>query len=151
MGTPQYVVTRNGSPSSGPGLLDFGPAIGKLHKLEVDKNFHVFYVPIADGKVGELAKLAEELNAASEQEAVAERVEVKEGPDSIDATPLLDVESVGIPTVQSTYMRPGWEPMWILNSLEQLLDLVNEGKLNLVDFKRGITGIKDQMLEDIPK
>lgn len=148
MGTPQYVVTRNGNPSSNPSVLDFGPSVGRLHKLEVDKNFHVYYVPVAEGKVGELAKLAEELNAAGEREAMAERVEVKEDPEA----------SVGIPTQGdpgptdgTSYMRPGWEPMWILQELNQALTLASEGKINLVDFKKRIAKIKEQMMEDTPK
>lgn len=145
MGSSQYVVTRNGAPGSTPGLMDFGPALGKLHRLEVDKSFHVYYVPIAEGKVGELAKLAEELNAATEVEAAVTEM-AKEAPQ----------ETVGIPTVseaarQAPHMRPGWEPLWILQELNQSLTLVNEGKINLVAFKNRIAKIEEQMMEDIPK
>lgn len=155
MTRPEYVVTRNGSASSTIGLMDFGPAVGKLHKLEVDKNGHIFYVPIADGKIGELAKLAEELNAANEpmaETASAEPVTAEPvtfGPGEVQFT-------VGIPTVeesakQAPHMRPGWEPLWILRELNQSLSLVNEGKINLVVFKNRIAKIEEQMMEDIPK
>lgn len=143
MTRPEYVVTREGGPSAN-GLLDFGPVQGKLHKLEVDKNCHIFYVQIATGKLADLTKLAELLNSALEP--MAETAKVEEEPKV----------SVGIPTVvesvqQSPYQRPGWEPLWLLGELERTLELSNGGKINLPQFRHHIESIVRQMKEDIPK
>jgi hypothetical protein len=125
MSRSEYVVTRNGSASNTPSLFDFSAGVGKLHKLEVDKNGHVFYVPIADGKIGELAKLAEELNAVNEpiaETAQAEPARWERG------------ETVGNPT------EPEESPAeWTVRQVALLLELADSGKMNLVDFKNRVS------------
>jgi hypothetical protein len=139
--TPQYVVTK------APGFV-LGDTFGKLWKLADnkwarDKNL-IYYDQIAEGKLEDLAKLAQEMNQAMEPKA--ETAKVEEEPKV----------SVGIPTVvesvqQSPYLRPGWEPLWLLGELERTLELSNGGKINLPQFRHHIESIVRQMKEDIPK
>lgn len=145
MSNARYVATVA---TTDPLSAIFTPAQATLWELDVTKGSkRVYYKPVCTGKLEDVAKLAEELNAANEPKAEAVQTEAdKEDPEA----------TVGIPTVgegarQAPHMRPGWEPLWILQELNNSLTLVNEGKINLVAFKNRIAKIEEQMMEDIPK
>lgn len=150
MSNPKYIATQN-QVDVLTGI--FSQPEGQLWELDVYKSY-IIYKPVAKGSLLEIAKLADGLNSHDEAEA---DVKVEEGPAIKYETVSAESELiVGEPTVaesarQAPSMRPGWEPLWILQELNNSLSLVNEGKINLVAFKNRIAKIEEQMMEDIPK
>lgn len=120
MTTPQYMVTKS------PGFILDGP-FGKLWKLSDnkwarDKNL-IYYDQIAEGKLEDLAKLAQEMNSAGEMEAAV--AEMKEEPRIEYETVSVKSELIdGIPTV----------PRWIVENIKRDVELADAGKINLVEF-----------------
>jgi hypothetical protein len=153
MSNARYVATVA---ATDPLAAIFTPAQATLWELDVTKSNRIVYKPVCTGKLEDIAKLAEELNAANSKEAKAEPVVIEPGEVKVTVGNPTEKPGDAMTTVArsaSEYrsMRPGWEPLWIHGELERALAAVDAGRMNLVAFKNTIRAVEIQMREDVPK
>lgn len=124
---PKYIVTRT------PGFALAGTE-GRLWVLAENqyarqKNI-TYYDHAADGKLEQLAAMAQEMNDAVEPKAEAVAVEVKATGDPVAVAESVLERTVGIPTETASE--------WQLRQIRILIAQSEEGKLNLVSCIKGI-------------